>query len=131
MSETEKTPIVEVLGVSKRFPGVVALNQVNFSVYPGEVVALIGENGAGKSTLMKTLGGLHRQDKGEIRIDGKPAEIRNVSDSLHLGISLIHQELNNLDNLDVGGKIFLGREPLTGGVLRFLDRRRIDEDEPA
>jgi ribose transport system ATP-binding protein len=103
----------------------VALNQVNFSVYPGEVVALIGENGAGKSTLMKTLGGLHRQDEGEIRIDGKPAEIRNVSDSLHLGISLIHQELNNLDNLDVGGNIFLGREPLTGGFLRLIDRRKI------
>ena len=57
MSDTEKTPIVEVVGVSKRFPGVFALNQVNFAVYPGEVVALIGENGAGKSTLMKTLGG--------------------------------------------------------------------------
>src|ERR1700745_3360944 len=88
MSDTEKTPIVEVVGVSKRFPGVFALNQVNFAVYPGEVVALIGENGAGKSTLMKTLGGLHRQDEGEIRVDGNPAEIRNVSDSLHLGISL-------------------------------------------
>src|ERR1700741_2290935 len=131
MSETEKTPIVEVVGVSKRFPGVVALNQVNFAVYPGEVVALIGENGAGKSTLMTTLGGLHRQDEGEIRVDGKPAEIRNVSDSLQFGISLIHQELNNLDNLDVGGNIFLGREPLTGGFLRLIDRRKIAEDSRA
>src|SRR6201987_3422882 len=131
MSDTEKTPIVEVVGVSKRFPGVFALNQVNFAVYPGEVVALIGENGAGKSTLMKTLGGLHRQDEGEIRVDGKPAEIRNVSDSLHLGISLIHQELNNLDNLDVGGNIFLGREPLTGGFLRLIDRRKIAEQSRA
>src|ERR1700746_2262633 len=131
MSDTEKTPIVEVVGVSKRFPGVFALNQVNFAVYPGEVVALIGENGAGKSTLMKTLGGLHRQDEGEIRVDGKAVEIRNVSDSLHLGISLIHQELNNLDNLDVGGNIFLGREPLTGGFLRLIDRRKIAEDSRA
>ena len=131
MSDSEKTPIVEVVGVSKRFPGVVALNQANFAVYPGEVVALIGENGAGKSTLMKILGGLHRQDEGEIRIDGKPVEIRNVSDSLHLGISLIHQELNNLDNLDVGGNIFLGREPLTGGFLRLIDRRKIADDSRA
>ena len=131
MSDTEKTPIGEVVGVCKRFPGVFALNQVNFAVYPGEVVALIGENGAGKSTLMKILGGLHRADEGEIRIDGKPVEIRNVSDSLHLGISLIHQELNNLDNLDVGGNIFLGREPLTGGFLHLIDRRKIAEQSRA
>ncbi len=131
MSDTEKTPIVEVVGVSKRFPGVFALNQVNFAVYPGEVAALIGENGAGKSTLMKILGGLHRADEGEIRIDGKPVEIKNVSDSLHLGISLIHQELNNLDNLDVGGNIFLGREPLTGGFLHLIDRRKIAEQSRA
>src|ERR1700721_3881280 len=127
MSDTEKTPIVEVKGVSKRFPGVIALNRVDFAVYPGEVVALIGENGAGKSTLMKILGGLHRADEGEVRINGQVAEIRNVADSLHLGISLIHQELNNLDNLDVGGNIFLGREPLTGGFLRLVDRKRIAE----
>ena len=128
MSDTEKTPIVEVKGVSKRFPGVIALNRVDFAVYPGEVVALIGENGAGKSTLMKILGGLHRADEGEVRINGQVAEIRNVADSLHLGISLIHQELNNLDNLDVGGNIFLGREPLTGGFLRLIDRRKIAAD---
>src|ERR1700751_3031857 len=102
MSDTEKTPIVEVVGVSKRFPGVFALDQVNFAVYPGEVVALIGENGAGKSTLMKTLGALHRQDEGEIRVEGKPVEIRNVSDSPHLGICLSHQELITLAYMDVG-----------------------------
>jgi ribose transport system ATP-binding protein len=95
------------------------------------VVALIGENGAGKSTLMKILGGLHRADEGEIWIDGKTVEIRNVADSLHLGISLIHQELNNLDNLDVGGNIFLGREPLTGGFLRLVDRGKIAKDSRA
>jgi ribose transport system ATP-binding protein len=131
MSDTEKTPIVEVRGVSKRFPGVIALNHVDFAVYPGEVVALIGENGAGKSTLMKILGGLHRADEGEIRVDGKTVEIRNVADSLHLGLSLIHQELNNLDNLDVGGNIFLGREPLTGGFLHLIDRGKIAKDSRA
>ena len=118
-------------GVSKRFPGVITLNHVDFAVYPGEVVALIGKNGAGKSTLMKILGGLHRADQGEIRINGQAVEIRNVAESLHLGISLIHQELNNLANLDVAGNIFLGREPLTGGFLRLIDRRKIAEESRA
>src|ERR1700723_3807583 len=98
MSDPEKAPIVEVKGVSKRFPGVIALNRVDFAVYPGEVVALIGANGAGKSTLMKILGGLHRADGGEGRINGQVAEIGKVGARLPLGISLIHQELNNLDN---------------------------------
>jgi len=120
-----------VKGVSKRFPGVITLNHVDFAVYPGEVVALIGKNGAGKSTLMKILGGLHRADQGEIRINGQAVEIRNVAESLHLGISLIHQELNNLANLDVAGNIFLGREPLTGGFLRLIDRRKIAEESRA
>jgi ribose transport system ATP-binding protein len=80
---------------------------------------------------MKILGGLHRADEGEIRINGQAVEIRNVAESLHLGISLIHQELNNLDNLDVAGNIFLGREPLTGGFLRLIDRRKIAEESLA
>ena len=80
---------------------------------------------------MKILGGLHRADEGEIRINGQAVEIRNVAESLHLGISLIHQELNNLANLDVAGNIFLGREPLTGGFLRLIDRRKIAEESRA
>src|SRR5580692_4307027 len=115
MSDTEKTPIVEVKGVSKRFPGVFALNHVDFAVYPGEVVALIGENGAGKSTLMKILGGLHRADEGEIRVHGETVETRHVAESPHPGLRLRHQELNNLANLAVAGNIFVGREPFTGG----------------
>ena len=118
-------PILELSGISKRFPGVIALSKVDFSVYPGEVVALIGENGAGKSTLMKILGGIYQADEGGIRLGGREVQIRHVADAQHLGISLIHQELNNLDNLDVGGNIFLGREPLFGGPLRFVDRNRI------
>ncbi|HET9377039.1 MAG TPA: ATP-binding cassette domain-containing protein, partial [Chthoniobacterales bacterium] len=117
--------ILELNGISKRFPGVIALSKVDFSVYPGEVVALIGENGAGKSTLMKILGGIYQADEGIIRLGGREVQIRHVADAQHLGISLIHQELNNLDNLDVGGNIFLGREPLFGGPLRFVDRNRI------
>jgi ribose transport system ATP-binding protein len=120
-------PILELIGIGKRFPGVIALSEVNLVVYPGEVVALIGENGAGKSTLMKILGGVYQADEGTIRVDGKEVQIRNVADAQKLGVSLIHQELNNLDNLDIGGNIFLGREPLTGGFLRLVDRKKISE----
>ena len=121
-------PILELKGISKRFPGVVALSEVNLSVSPGEVVALIGENGAGKSTLMKILGGVYQADEGSIRVDGHEVQIRHVADAQKLGVSLIHQELNNLDNLDIGGNIFLGREPLSGGFLRLVDRKRIAEE---
>ena len=121
-------PILELKGISKRFPGVVALSEVNLSVSPGEVVALIGENGAGKSTLMKILGGVYQADEGTIQVDGRKVQIRNVDDAQKLGVSLIHQELNNLDNLDIGGNIFLGREPLMGGFLRLVDRKRIAEE---
>ena len=96
------TPLLELRGITKRFPGVLALSEVSLTVAPGEVIALIGENGAGKSTLMKVLGGVHQPDGGEILCEGKPAVIRGVSDSLALGIGFIHQELNVLDNLDVG-----------------------------
>jgi ribose transport system ATP-binding protein len=120
-------PILELKGISKRFPGVVALSDVDLSVSPGEVVALIGENGAGKSTLMKILGGVYQADEGTIQVDGRQVQIRNVADAQKLGVSLIHQELNNLDNLDIGGNIFLGREPLSGGFLCLVDRKRIAE----
>ena len=120
-------PILELKGISKRFPGVIALSDVDLSVSPGEVVALIGENGAGKSTLMKILGGVYQADEGTIQVDGREVQIRNVADAQKLGVSLIHQELNNLDNLDIGGNIFLGREPLFGGFLCLVDRKRIAE----
>src|SRR2546425_3808723 len=101
------SPILEMKGITKRFPGVVALDHVDLEIYPGEVVALIGENGAGKSTLMKILGGLYQPDEGPIVIDGQPVTIHSVADALNLGIAFIHQELNVLDNLDVAANIFL------------------------
>jgi ribose transport system ATP-binding protein len=113
--------------ITKRFPGVVALNDVDLAVYPGEIVALAGENGAGKSTLMNILGGVHQPDSGSIRIDGDEVVLRSVSDAISRGIGFIHQELDVLDNLNVAENVFLGREPLWAGPLRLIDRRKIHE----
>src|SRR5215207_323666 len=112
-------------GVSKRFPGVIALDQVSLTVGTGEIVALIGENGAGKSTLMKILGGAILRDAGVVKIDGNPVEIRSPREASALGIEFIHQELSVLDNLDVAANIFLRREPTKGGFLKLIDRKRI------
>ncbi|MFL6274646.1 MAG: sugar ABC transporter ATP-binding protein [Blastocatellia bacterium] len=120
--------VLEMRGVTKRFPGVVALNAVDLDVYAAEVVALIGENGAGKSTLMKIIGGVYQPDAGELRINGQPVVIHSVSDAIRLGIGFIHQELNVLDNLDVASNIFMGREPVRGGPLRLIDRRRMERE---
>src|SRR6266545_4925877 len=127
MSRTT-TPLLEMRGISKRFPGVVALNNVSLEARPGEIVALVGENGAGKSTLMKILGGIHQPDAGEIRINGEAVTIHSVNDSMRLGVGFIHQELNVLPNLDVAANVFLGREPRFGGFLNLIDRRRIEAE---
>ena len=116
---------MEVRQVSKRFPGVRALHEVSLSLEPGEVLAVIGENGAGKSTLMKILAGVQEQDSGDILINGKTVRIDSVEAALDNGVSLIHQELNLADNLDVGANIFLGREPRVGP---FIDRANIDQE---
>ena len=117
---------LELRGISKRFPGAQALDAVSLDVHAGEIVALIGENGAGKSTLMNVLGGIVQPDAGEIRIDAQPVVMHSVGDAIRYGIGFIHQELNVLDNLDVAGNIFLGREPVRAGPLRLIDRKRID-----
>src|SRR6202008_4023942 len=120
----DKTPILELLEISKRFPGVIALDKVSLTVDTGEIVALIGENGAGKSTLMKILGGAISRDSRTVRIDGKPVEIRSPREASALGIEFIHQELSVLDNLDVAANIFLRREPTFGGFMKLIDRKR-------
>ena len=109
--EESEAPLLEIRGVTKRFPGVVALNQVGLRLERGEVLALIGENGAGKSTLMKILAGIQPPSEGEILLDGKPIEIETPRRAVDLGIVLIHQELNHCDNLTVAENMFLGREP--------------------
>jgi ribose transport system ATP-binding protein len=111
-------PVLEVRQGTKRFPGVLALRQVDLSVQPGEVLALIGENGAGKSTLMKVLAGEQKLDSGSILLDGELIAFESVQDSLQAGVALIHQELNLSDNLSVGANIFLGREPRRFGWIR-------------
>ena len=118
-------PLLEVHRIGKQFPGVRALHEVDLAVRPGEVVAVIGENGAGKSTLMKILAGVQPPDSGSIRFDGEDVEIASVNAALSLGISLIHQELNLADNLDVAANIFLGREPQRFGWIRH--RRMVQE----
>ena len=108
-------------GVTKVYPGVVALQDVNLSLSGGEVVGLIGENGAGKSTLMKVLGGLERPDAGHIDIDGECLPALTPAGAAARGIAFVHQELSPFTNLDVAGNVLLGRE-ITRGPLRQLDR---------
>jgi ribose transport system ATP-binding protein len=124
-------PILQMTGISKRFPGVVALEQVSLAVHPGEIVALIGENGAGKSTLMKVLGGVIEKDSGTIELNGQPVEINSPSEASKLGIEFIHQELSVLDNLDVAANIFLRREPTKAGWLKLIDSRRLYREADA
>src|SRR6516162_11344518 len=117
------TPILEVEGVTKSFPGVRALQDVSMHVLTGEVLALIGENGAGKSTLMKILGGIYTPDAGAVRIDGRSVALTGVKDAERHGIVLIHQELNLAEHLDVAANVFLGREPTWLWPLSIISPR--------
>src|SRR3954471_18700882 len=118
-------PLLEMRGIVKRFPGVIALGGVSLHLARGEVLALMGENGAGKSTLMKVLGGAYAPDEGEIAIDGSPVTLNGVKDAKRLGIALIHQELMLAPNLSIAGNIFLGNEPRCWGPMQKLDRRKM------
>ena len=104
-------PILEMQGITKRFPGVLALDNVSFDLYPGEVHALLGENGAGKSTLIKILAGDYQKDEGEIFIDSNRVAIENPGQSAHLGVSVIYQELHLIPTLSVAENILLGALP--------------------
>lgn len=115
--------------ISKGFPGVQALDDVDFNVYENEVMALLGENGAGKSTLMKILSGVYSKDEGEIFLDGKKIEVLSPRDAIEKGISIIHQELNLVPYLTVYENIFLGREIKT--AMGTLDRKKMIEQTDA
>lgn len=110
--------ILKMTGITKRFPGVLALDHVNFDLKKGEIHALIGENGAGKSTLMKVLGGVHAPDAGSLEVREKAVRITSPSESMALGIGVIYQEFNLVQTLDVAENLFLGHE-ITDGSGRM------------
>jgi ribose transport system ATP-binding protein len=115
--------LLDVQGVSKRFPGVKALEDMHLDLRAGEVLGLVGENGAGKSTLMKLLTGIYTADDGEFFLDGEPYEPTSPKHALELGISIIHQEFNLMPDLTVAQNIYIGREPRSGF---FTNERRLN-----
>ena len=110
------TPILELRGVNKSFGAVQVLHDVNLSLYPGQVTALVGDNGAGKSTLVKCIAGIHGIDSGDYLFEGKPVHVSGPRDASALGIEIVYQDLALCDNLDIVQNMFLGRE-LKNGVL--------------
>ena len=125
MSAEAIIPFVEMRGIVKHFPGVLALRGVDLDVRPAEVHVLLGENGAGKSTLIKVLSGVYAPNSGEILFEGKPAHIRGPHDAQALGVSTIYQEFNLVPEMSVAENIFLGREPLFAHGLGLLDRSKL------
>ncbi len=113
--------LLELVGITKLYPGVRALDDVSLEVRAGEVLGLIGENGAGKSTLMKVLGGVIEPTAGAIRIGASEHAALTVNESMRAGIAFVHQELNLFENLDVAGNVFIGREALFAGPLKLVD----------
>jgi fructose transport system ATP-binding protein len=124
---SDAAAILEARGLVKRFGHVVALNGADFELYPGEIVAIIGDNGAGKSTLIKGLSGALNPDAGEIRLDGEPVHFRSPRDARRVGIETVYQDLAVAPALDIATNIFLGREArrpgVLGSVLRMLDKK--------
>ena len=116
MAETQP-PVLELAGVTKRFPGVVANDRIDFELRRGEVHALLGENGAGKSTLMNIVYGLYHPDEGEIRIDGRPVTIGSPREAIDHGIGMVHQHFMLIPVMTVAENIVLASEPTRGGVL--------------
>ena len=124
--EERDRPLLELVAVSKTYPGVKALDRVSLHVGRGEVLALIGENGAGKSTLMKILGGVVEPSEGTIRIDGHEHAAIGIKGAMAAGIAFVHQELNLFDNLDVAANVMIGREPVFAGPLKLIDRSALE-----
>ncbi len=124
--QTQNTliPLLEMRGINKSFPGVHALKNVTLELFPGEVLALLGENGAGKSTLIKILGGAYVSDAGKILIEGHPARILSPADGQNAGISIIYQELNLIPELTVRENIFLGREKTRNGFVYAAEEKK-------
>ena len=116
---SESVPAVELEGITRRFPGVLANDRVGLRVMPGEVHAIVGENGAGKSTLMKILYGMQRPDEGTIRVSGAEVRFRSPKDAIARGIGMVHQHFMLADNLTVLENVVLGSEPVRGPAIDF------------
>lgn len=120
---------LEMVGVSKTFPGVKALDGINLKVRPGTVHALMGENGAGKSTLMKCLFGIYNMDEGQIFIDGEKVEISNPDEALHKGLAMVHQELQPIPERSIAENMYLGRYPMKGfGPFKMVDHKVMNSE---
>jgi len=131
METLPQKPILQLHGVSKRFGAVQALQEVDFEVYLGEVVGLVGDNGAGKSTLVKVMSGVHPPDTGKIFFDGREVTINSRRDSTNLGIETVYQDLALCDNLSVVANLYVGRElkkPVLPGLLHRLEEIAMEEN---
>ena len=124
-SQNRHEYVLEMEGISKEFPGVKALDNVTLKIRPNSVNALMGENGAGKSTLMKCLFGIYKKDTGEISLEGQKIEFKNSKDALEKGVSMVHQELNQVTQRNVMDNIWLGRYPKKG---LFIDEDKMYKD---
>lgn len=125
---SELQPVLQMTGIHKGFPGVRALSNVNFRLFPGEVHALMGENGAGKSTLIKVLTGVYSIDKGTVLLNNKQISVQNPHESQEAGISTVYQEVNLCTNLTVAENIFIGREPRRFGRILWKEMNRRAEE---
>ncbi len=121
----ERVPLIELKNITKVFPGVKALSEVCFTLFPGEVHSLCGENGAGKSTLIKVMTGAHQADGGEYFIDGKPVHISSTQEGIALGVSCVYQELSIAPQLDVAKNLYIGNLPMKG---KLIDHKKLYHD---
>src|SRR5215510_597762 len=130
MEDHERSPILEMTGISKRFGAVQALSEVSFEVFQNEVVGLVGDNGAGKSTLVKIIAGTYQPDSGHYRFEGEDVSVNNPRRATDLGIQTVYQDLALCDNLDVVANLYLGREetqPVLPGLLDSIDEITMEQ----
>lgn len=130
MEDHERSPVLELRGISKRFGALQALSGVDFEVYPGEVVGLVGDNGAGKSTLVKIIAGTYQPDSGQYLFAGKEVSVHNPRQATNLGIQTVYQDLALCDNLDVVANLYLGREetqPVMPSLFDSIDEATMEQ----
>src|SRR5690349_10243317 len=124
--QADRSPLLELVGISKHFGGVEALRAVDFALAEGEIHGLVGENGAGKSTLMKIIAGVHGEYEGTLRIGGREMRFRSAREAGAAGIGMVHQELSVAPDLTVAENVFLGMQPT--GRFGLVDWRRMNRE---